>query len=136
MTRMIYLSGGMQNLSFEDSNDWRKCISDELKYDAYVFNPNDYASLIDGKPTSEDEKEAFRFDIHKLRTADVVIVNFNDPNSIGTAQEIALAYEWNKPIIGLNEKSNEIHPWLQIEVGKVFSDIYELIEYVKMYYLV
>lgn len=131
----IYLSGGMADLTFEESDEWRQTIEHELQYDAVkVFNPNWYYNY-ENPEEFDTDKEVMDFDLYNLRRADLVIVNFNSPKSIGTAQELALAYEWKIPIVGLNTQGNELHPWLEIECTKMFEEMVDLIQYVKDYYL-
>ena len=125
----------MADVDFEESNVWRKYIEDELRYDADVFNPNMYYNY-EHPDDYDNDREVMKFDIYNLEHSDIVIVNFNVPGSIGTAMEVALASMSNKPIIGLNEKYNEIHPWLKSLCWKMFDDINELIDYVKTYYLI
>ena len=75
------------------------------------------------------------FDLHKVRGSDLIIVNFNDVYSLGTMAEIAIAYERKIPIIGINLKNQDLHPW-QIEMtNRIFTDIDKMIDYVKEYYL-
>lgn len=134
MKKKVYLSGGMADISFEESNEWRKYVAEKLGDCADVFNPNDYYNY-DHPEWFDSEREVMIFDLHHLRDSKLVIVNFNVPKSVGTAQELALAYEWCIPIIGLNIDNNEIHPWLEYECTKVFTDIDELVDYVRVYYL-
>ena len=69
----------------------------------------------------------------------------NSPKSIGTAQEIMLAYEYNKPILMISTKEkweNEVNSWLKHEATTVFfyddyddeNDLYEdIVDYAAMY---
>lgn len=133
MKKKIYLSGGMADISFEESNLWRKYLEEELRYDADVFNPNFYYNYKDDPDTPDSE--VMWFDLHKLKESDVVVVNFNVPKSIGTAYEVAVAHEHGIPIIGLNEKYHELHPWLYESCWKMFDEMDDMISYLKAYYL-
>lgn len=126
----IYLAGGMTGLTFEESNGWRKYLSEKLEHN--TLNPNDYFNPHESNHGSE--KEARNYDLMLLKKCDLVIVNFNTPNSIGTAQELAVAYENHIPVIGVNENKYELHPWLVECCERIFSSIDELIEYVNYYY--
>lgn len=136
----IYLAGAMQGISFEESNVWRKEITtilnsyrNEVKYDVNVINPNDYYNF--KEVTYDTQREVMEFDLHKVRNADMIIVDFTNPKSLGTMAEIAIAYEHRIPVIGLNESGIELHPW-QIEMcNKIFSDKNKLVNYVIDYYL-
>lgn len=144
----IFLSGGMSNIPEEDSKKWRrlfkqskyKNISSAYYADQYIFiNPTTLY-----KPSEPYdpivEKEAMEYDLYWVKHSDLIVVNFNSLSSIGTAQEIMLAYTLNKPIIGMIEedKYDQLHPWYKEECIKIFkykSDklediINEIIEYI------
>ena len=138
-TYKIYLGGGMSNLSFKEQNTWRFEIRDELEsYDCdyYVkcINPVDYYNTFD-QTTYDSDLEVMQFDIHKLKHSDLVIMNFNDMKSIGSAIELGVAYENNIPVIGLNETEQQLHPWQYCICSKVFTDRDEMLLYIKNYYL-
>lgn len=136
----IYLAGAMQGISFEESNVWRKEITtilnaykNEVKYDVNVINPNDYYNF--KEVTYDTQREVMEFDLHKVRNADMIVVDFRNPKSLGTMAEIAIAYEHRIPVIGLNESGIELHPW-QIEMcNKIFADKDKLVNYIIDYYL-
>ena len=136
----IYLSGGMSGLSFGEQIGWRYKIIDSVKKDDAItvkpifFNPPYYYTPL--HKYHKTEKEVMEFDLYNLRKSDVVIVNFNAPNSIGTAMELMLAKEYNIPIIGININQTELHPWLLECCGRMCESVDEAIEYVKNYYLV
>ena len=139
-TFRIYLAGGMSGLSWEEQTAWRLFIYDEMlafsdnyDVDVEVTDPTDYYNF--KEPKHKSEREVRNFDLYKLKRSNLIIVNFNAPNSIGTAQELAVAYEHKIPIIGLNEKNCELHPWLVECCERIFDDIDELIEYVQDFYL-
>jgi len=146
----IFLSGGITGLNDEDCKKWRDYITERFLYycipDFLIvnqmnhFNPNEETS-------DSLEKEAMMYDLHHLRTSNIIIVNLDKTDSIGTAQELMLAYELHIPIIGFIKESSlsKIHPWIQTEVGKLFTytddseltDVLDLIVYyVKNYYFI
>lgn len=139
----IYLAGGMQKYgkeSFKESNTWRgKCINEICKYDSIyktlLTNPNDYFNFIDKVPAYKTQREVMEFNLNMVRNADLIIVNFNDVYSLGTMAEIATAYERRIPIIGLNENNQDLHPWQTEMCNRIFDDIYEMLDYVKNFYL-
>lgn len=139
-TVKIYLSGGMGNLSFEEQSKWRKQIIDAIKFGDYdyekkpiFFNPVDYYNFEEVRHKSE--KEIMEFDLNALRKSDLVIVNFNDPKSIGTAMELMLAKERNIPIIGYNPNDEALHPWLTECVTRMCDNIREIVEHTVEFYL-
>ena len=140
----VFLSGGMSGLTHEEMTGWRDAIKTESKfYDMKVISPPDY--FMYGCDCYDEDKESFVFDMHWVKKSDVVIANMNSPKSIGTAQEVMLAYEYGKPIIMIATKeiwSNEVNPWLKHEATTVFfyddyddeSELYEaVLDYVAMY---
>lgn len=134
----VYTAGGMSNLSYEEQVMWRKHVKERLEscecdYKVKVCNPVDYYNF--SVKLHETESEVMEFDLHKVRTSNLIIVNFNAPQSLGTMAEIAIAYEYRIPVIGLNEKGLELHPW-QVEMcARIFDDMGEMLDYVESFYL-
>ena len=117
--KKIFLSGGMTNLTANEAGEWREELTDILKYDFEIFNPTIMAEDADA-----DDREVWQYDLHNLKESDVVVVNFNDTTSIGTAQEVGLAYSMGIPIIGIVDqyKLKILHPWLKMECSTLFVD--------------
>ena len=136
----IYLSGGMSGLNLEEQTKWRRQVQDAIKYEGHdllktplFFDPTQYYSIF--SHDHKTEKEAMNFDLYNLRKSDIVIVNFNAPNSIGTAMELMLAKECNIPIIGLNKNNETLHPWLVECVDRMCDNMRELVDYTVNYFL-
>lgn len=136
----IYLSGGMGSLSFEEQSKWRNQIIDAITYGDYdyekkpiFFNPVNYYNFTEVRHRSE--REVVEFDLNGLRNSDLVIVNFNDPKSIGTAAELAIAYEMKIPVIGINKDKLELHPWLVEFTTRMCESIREAVEHTVEFYL-
>lgn len=138
-TVKIYLSGGMGNLSYEEQRKWRSQIIKEIKINCHCekkpifFNPVDYYNFTEVRHKSE--REVMEFDLNALRNSDLVIVNFNDPNSIGTCSELAIAKELHIPIIGINKDGVELHPWLVEFTTRMCDSLREAVEHVVDFYL-
>lgn len=136
MTKYIYLGGGMSGLSLDEQLSWRvkfQHLADGFDSEHHIecFIPPYYYNYVDKTP--ESEREAFEYDLHRLRHSDVVVVNFNVPKSIGTAYEIAVARENRIPIVGINTTKEELHPWLVESCLKVFTSIESAAKYVEEY---
>lgn len=131
----IYLAGGMSNLTYNEQMEWRRYIEYSLSDYGNVkcFSPPEYYSF--EYKSHKNEREVFEYDLNLVRKSDLIIVNFNDAKSIGTAMELAVAREHRIPIIGLNEDNVEIHPWLVESCTRMCSTMDELIEHVTGYYL-
>ena len=137
----IYLCGGMSNLSFEEQTVWRMQIRNAIKYEDYdlgkdvsFFDPTQFYSVFD-EHTKESQKEAMDFDLYNLKRSDLVIVNFNNSSSLGSAMELMYAKVHGIPVIGLNVDGYELHPWLELSVNKMFSNMRSLVDYVVNFYL-
>jgi nucleoside 2-deoxyribosyltransferase len=75
------------------------------------------------------------FDLNALRHSDLVIVNFNDPKSLGTCAELAIAKELHIPVIGINKDKYDLHPWLVEFTTRMCDDIREAVSHVVDFYL-
>ena len=134
----IYLAGAMQDVDFDESNNWRKQLIKMFKYTysnikVNCINPNNYYNF--NEVAYDNQREVVEFDLYKVRHSDLIIVNFNHIRSLGTMAELAIAYENKIPVIGLNEHNGELHPW-QIEMSnKIFKDKEKLVRYISDFYL-
>lgn len=136
----IYMAGGMNGLSFEEQIKWRSNVRDAILYGGYdyeikplFFSPPEYYPI--NEPVHKSEREAMEFDLNALRKSDLVVVNFNAPNSIGTAMELMLARELRIPVVGLNKDGVELHPWIIECTTRICDDMYELVEHITSHYL-
>lgn len=139
-TCRIYLSGGMGSLDFEEQSKWRKQVINAILFGDYhwekkpiFFNPVEYYNFTDVRYKSE--REVVEFDLNALRHSDLIIVNFNDPKSLGTCAELAIAYEMRIPIVGINKDKKELHPWLVEFTTRMCDSLREAVEYVVEFYL-
>lgn len=135
----IYLSGGMSALNFEEQSKWRQNLINAIKYNydckkkPEYFNPVNYYNFEDVQ--YKTQREVMEFDLNALRKSDLVIVNFNDPSSLGTCAELAIAYEMKIPIIGINKDSKELHPWLECFCNRMCDSLKEAVSYIVEFYL-
>ena len=138
-TCRIYLSGGMGKLSLEEQSKWRQQIQDAIKFNyecskkPLFFNPVNYYNFEEVR--YKTQREVMEFDLNALRNSDLVIVNFNDPESLGTCSELAIAYDMKIPIVGINKDNKVLHPWLIEFTSRMCENIKEAVEYVVDFYL-
>lgn len=138
-TVKIYLSGSMSGISFEEQSKWRNNIMDEIKYNrecektVHFFNPVRYYNFEESQHNSE--REIMEFDLYNLRNSDLVVVNFNNPSSIGTAMELMLAKEYHIPVIAFGANGKYVHPWLLETCTRICKDMRETVEHVVDFYL-
>lgn len=126
--------------NFNEGNAWRlKCIEQlstyKSVYKVVITNPNDYFSFKDTTPLNKSEREVMEFDLNRVRNSDLIIVNFNDPKSLGTMAEIAIAYDRRIPIVGLNAYTYDLYPWQKEFCNRIFDNINEMLDYIKSFYL-
>lgn len=138
-TVKIYLSGSMMDSSWEEQNKWRQQVQDAIKFNyecekkPIFFNPVNYFNFEEVRYKSQ--REVMNFDLNGLRNSDLVIVNFNNPSSLGTCAELAIAYDMKTPIVGINKDNKELHPWLECFCDRICGSIKEAVEYVVEFYL-
>ena len=138
-TIKIYLSGSMAGISLEEQSKWRQKVMDAINHGyehekkVVFFNPVNYYNYKEQHHKSE--KEIMEFDLYNLRNSDLVIVNFNNVWSIGTAMELMLAKEMHIPVIGWNPSGEELHPWLVECTTRLCDDLRETVEHVVNFYL-
>ena len=138
----IYLSGGMSGLSYAEQTQWRdkikerirvRCGQHSLVNHPIFFDPVKFYNFQEVRHKSE--REVFEFDLQNLKDSRLVIVNFNDVKSIGTAMELILAKDRGIPVVGLNKDKVELHPWLAECCTRICDDMDELIDHVVEFYL-
>lgn len=138
----IYLAGSMTGMTYEEQRKWRDETISEVKFlvskfdtknSVTFFNPVDYYSPSNSNQKSE--REAMDYELSNLRKSDVVVVNFANPNSIGTAMELMLARELRVPVVGFNEFNAELHPWMKECCMRICESKTELLDYILDYYL-
>lgn len=138
-TVKIYLSGSMCGVSWEEQSKWRQNIMDAINYqyehdkNVCFFNPVNFYNFKDKQ--QKTEREVMEFDLYNLRNSDIVIVNYNNIWSIGTAMELILAKEMHKPVIGWNSSGEKLHPWLAECTTRLCDDMRETVEHVVSFYL-
>lgn len=129
----------MSGVSFEEQSRWRRQVQDAIKFNydcekkPIFFDPVKYFNFTEKRHQSE--YEVMEFDLNGVRNSDLIIVNFNDPKSLGTCAELAIAYEMKIPIVGINKDGQELHPWLECFCNRMCYSLKEAVEYVWEFYL-
>lgn len=141
----IYLAGKMSDLTKDEYMKWRGLLTSELSDTAninganiQIINPATYFDF--DNMDRHLEKEAMQFDLNMVRQSDIVIANVDGiSDSIGTAIEVYEANRLNIPVIAYTYSgvvNDTIHPWIQECLSTVQMTVYELIDYVRDYYMV
>lgn len=140
---LVYLSSGMTNADETESRMWRKKIKQafySFSRSIHVFDPWDHFCFTDDNYKA---KEAMDLDLWSLAKSDLMVVNIdNDPKSIGTACELAIAYTRGIPILAIHNNEYKLHDWIASMPNVFFDsgigdDVYdEVAEYVYRHYVV
>jgi nucleoside 2-deoxyribosyltransferase len=133
----IYLAGAMAGLLPDIANAWRLQANYIFEgYGSYVhtINPCDYYNFsLD--PTTYTENEVKEFDLHMVKNCDLVLVNFDFKDSIGTAIEIHMAHDvWQIPVISFGTREN-VHPWMKLSSTKHCDTLEDAVEHIVSFYL-
>ena len=93
--------------------EWRKAVEEWCKKhtcNINVINPCKYYDY--SKNYHKSETEVRRYDLHRVRKCDVVLVNLDHiKDSVGTMNEIFCAYEHDVPVVGFYEFNGECPVW-------------------------
>lgn len=143
INKNFYLCGGMALFgkeNFSQGNEWRVDIKSQIEDisngKVSCYNPNDHFNFLDNTGYTS-QHEILEYDLYRICNSDLIVVNFNDPKSIGSACEIAIAYDRRIPIIALCEygEENILHPWLKEFCNRIFTNREELIIYITQHYI-
>lgn len=139
-TVKIYLSGSMMDTSWEEQTRWRRQFQDAIKFGDYdyekkvtFFDPTQFYNFEEKRHKSE--REIMEFDLYNLRNSNLVVVNLNNPKSLGTMSELILAKEYRIPVIGWNSCGETLHPWLTECVTRMCKNLREVVEHTVEFYL-
>lgn len=122
-THLIYLAGPITGSTYSGCTDWREYFmrnSDEglvgvspMRHKTYLNNGDEFTQIGDSYPESvlSCQRGIFARDSWDCRRCDAILVNLlgADRVSIGTVMEVAWAYAFNKPVVLVMEKENNIH---------------------------
>lgn len=144
----IYLAGAME--TYEEKTDkakeWRELCKEWFKIYCDNFkaiSPPDYYEY--GANYHKTDAEVFKFDLRKVREADVILVNLSDiRKSIGTCMELKEANTYDIPVIGfldeelpVEEMVQLIHPWVYYCCDRIETGVNSMelaMAYIRNYY--
>lgn len=126
----VFLSGAMG--CYDPSNsypyEWREFAKEEINggiLGLTCFNPMDYYNY---KVRNEKtQKEIMLFEFQRIAyDSDILLVNLQDlDKSLGTSDEILLAWKLNKPVVGFLEGCTEedlskiVHPFKLEQISRI-----------------
>ena len=133
----VYLAGKMSGLSYEEMNSWRSDAEMLFSryYDVKTLNPVRFYNFELDK-ANYTEKEVMDFDLHLVKNSNLVLVNLNRPDTIGTAIELFYCKENKIPIVAFGRNKNMLpHPWIECCINKEVETLNQAIEYINGFYL-
>lgn len=139
----IYLAGAMSGLTMEEMNTWRLStksllltVSELSSTKLNVINPVDYFNFENSRHQSE--MEVMKFDLSKVKSSDIVIVNMEHLNtSIGTCIECYEAWKNDIPVLAFGGDGlyKNLHPWIQNCITR-YDECYDnTVSYIKDLYM-
>lgn len=135
---LVYLSGGIAGLNYDDAIKWRKYASSKLFDLSYgsirsitpmrskEFLANAVINTFNNHQLVTRNECIYTRDRNDVKRCDLILVNLLKATkvSIGTVMEIAWADSWNKPIILAMEDDNiHSHPILNCASRIIVSDL-------------
>lgn len=132
---IIFLSGAMTGLSLKEQTGWREALKERFVNNYQCFDP----TVFDAEDESDEVQQmAHEYDICGIINCDYFVVNLNKAKtSVGTCQEIMLAWLLGKDIIGFFENEDlvePLHPWIENKLNKKFKRMDTLVMFLTLEY--
>lgn len=132
---IIFLSGAMTGLSLKEQTGWREALKERFVNNYQFFDP----TVFDAEDESDEVQQmAHEYDICGIINCDYFVVNLNKAKtSVGTCQEIMLAWLLGKDIIGFFENEDlvePLHPWIKNKLNSKFKRMDILVMYLTLEY--
>ena len=117
-TPVCFLSGGMTGLTKEERCEWRNQVQIDgvLFIDPTVYDPDNL--------DLDYQQRGYEYCLNGIVNCDIVVVNLNN-------QKMMLAWLLDKPIIGLYNSDEPLHPWYKNKLMSFFDNIGTLRLYLK-----
>jgi nucleoside 2-deoxyribosyltransferase len=127
--KVIYLAGGIMNLTTDEANNWRLESENELKNKFKILNPM-RRNFRDCEFQSQNE--IVQLDKNDIVNSDILLVNGTKP-SWGTAMEILFAFERHKIVVVFTgDEFGKTSPWVAFHATRVTKTLQEAIDYIKL----
>ena len=143
----IYLAGKMGGLTKEEMNGWRFLAQDYLnicspfKSNDVCINPVSFYNSDNYIELKATGREIMDFDLTAIKNCDLLLVNLNHTDSMGTAIEMFYAHDILKmPVISFAYTDNfeKSYVWVKECSTKNFSgeenNLEEALEYINKFY--
>lgn len=144
MNFKCYLAGQIRGLTYEEGQDWRDYVKNQLKdYGIDGYSPLRTKQFLSGfgklegsyehEPLSSS-KGLFTRDMNDVRTSDAIIANVMNMTSasIGTSMEIMAGHIYKIPIVLVMEEGNiHYHPFITESVGYIVDNLDDGLDIIK-----
>jgi nucleoside 2-deoxyribosyltransferase len=138
---IIFLSGPITGLSYEDSTQWRQDVQNKLPANIIPLSPLRNKEHLKREKDILDHydhilstsKSITKMDYFDVKRSDIILVNLLNTKrvSIGTVMEVAWAYEMGKPIVIAMEDDNiHQHSMIRECADFILSDIDQALDIV------
>jgi len=131
--RLIYLSGGITNISREKACKWRNEVKSAVKALDLPYVFFDPMNVTDMAYDNESQCRLMNEELSVLENSTIVVVNLNFPNSmsLGTMAELAVAYRNGISIYAIYDGDVELlHPWQRNMVTWIFKSPEDVADYI------
>jgi ACT domain-containing protein len=135
----IYEAGKMSGLTLEQMNSWRikaKELFKQYSDDILTINPVDFYNFEMDRSTYTEHEVKF-FDLYQVKNSNIILLNLDYPDSIGTAIEVHEAHDnWKIPVIAFGGENVFVHPWIELSITKRCKTLEEAVEHIIEFYFV
>lgn len=128
----IYLSGPIMDEHAGTAREWREAAGQLLSKEFRLLDPM-RRKFVDRQVDSANE--IVEFDLQDVRTADILLVNYNKP-SIGTSMEVFYAaHDLGKFVVAFSPfEYKDCSPWMARYCTKILGSLEEAAHYINTHF--
>ena len=130
--KTIYLSGPIMDEHAGTAREWREAAGQLLSKEFRLLDPM-RRKFVDRQVDSANE--IVEFDLQDVRTADILLVNYNKP-SIGTSMEVFYAaHDLGKFVVAFSPfEYKDCSPWMARYCTKILGSLEEAAHYINTHF--
>lgn len=130
--KTIYLSGPIMDEHAGTAREWREAAGQLLSKEFRLLDPM-RRKFMDRQVDSANE--IVEFDLQDVRTADILLVNYNKP-SIGTSMEVFYAaHDLGKFVVAFSPfEYKDCSPWMARYCTKILGSLEEAAHYINTHF--
>ena len=130
--KTIYLSGPIMDEHAGTAREWREAAGQLLSKEFRLLDPM-RRKFVDRQVDSANE--IVEFDLQDVRTADILLVNYNRP-SIGTSMEVFYAaHDLGKFVVAFSPfEYKDCSPWMARYCTKILGSLEEAAHYINTHF--